>query len=100
MNSNGDTIPVETHGATAKDIIKTQYKENPNGLNTYDFLFSKGWMRCTYMLTNFYLENNAMNPNPKQISKATSLAINNNMENIIFDNQERDYTLWSNSNKL
>jgi hypothetical protein len=91
----------EGHFSSGKKILETKYNI-PLAYMTfanqvYDILFSKGWMRLTYIGSELYCHNNKMRPNQKQLKEMKNLAIENNMSNIYFDDErgESYHSIWS-----
>ena len=58
------------------------------------FLFNKGWQRITFYSKDLYANNNIKPPNQKQKKELIDLAITNNFERIIYDNENIDKVIW------
>jgi hypothetical protein len=90
----------EGHFQAAKRILNEKYGVPVNNImfagNAYGMLFDKQWLRLTYIGSDLFCHNNKISPNQKQIKELKDLGIENNMNRVLFDNEEDDYrVLWT-----
>lgn len=98
LSPTGKIIQVNqnsSHGEDARIILKKLgIYDVPDYLNS---LFELGWFRITYYGDSLYMHNSKVAPNKKQLNSMKNVAIENNMQNIKFDNEDVDRVLWTNS---
>jgi len=103
MDSSGRVITNkygEGHFQAAKRILNQKYGVPVDKImfagNAYEMLFDKQWLRLTYIGADLFCHNNKTLPNQKQMKELKDLGIENNMNRVIFDNEEDDYKiLWT-----
>ena len=66
--------------------------------NMYDTMYNAGWMRIKGVLDGpvptIYCNNNMMYPNPRQLLVLRDLAIENDIQEIVFDSNRSKKLLW------
>lgn len=87
--------PQGTFHPVTTDHIRFAQEITGNVLG-YNEFFKKGYLRITYMGKILYANNPFKIPNEKQKRNLIDLAIFNNMDEIIFDNDKDDFSLWKN----
>lgn len=102
LSPAGDIINIdpssrEDHSVVAGFIInKLNLTVNPNEFQITT-LFRHKYQRITYYGTELYCSNAIYPPTSKQMSVLKTLAIENSMTSITYDNEEDERTLWSSS---
>jgi len=84
----------ETHTEFADFLLRKEPVNIRSRL--IDRLFVKHWLRITHYGDSVYAHNNFYPPNSKQLSELKNLAIEHNMKNIIWDNEDVDKIMWDN----
>lgn len=89
LDSSGTFHPVSA------DLDHIRFAQNITGnILGYNDFFKKGYLRITYMGKILYANNPFKTPNDKQKRNLIDLAIFNDMDEIIFDNDKNDFSLW------
>ena len=90
----------EGHYQAAKRILSEKYNIPVDKImfagKAYEMLFEKQWLRLTYIGSDLFCHNNKTLPNQKQRKELKDLGIENNMNRVLFDNDEDDYKIiWT-----
>lgn len=91
MDKNANIIPVPQYES------HVSYMMHKYGKNL-DEAFSSGWFRLTYYGKTLYIHNTKMKPNQKQLKELKDSAIEEDIERIYWDNEDRDVLIWVNPN--
>jgi hypothetical protein len=99
LDPQGNFYPVQTsHYASAINII--QHLKIPLDGNAVHSLMKLGWMRITYENTLLYANNGFKPLNSNQKKQLVDLAIENNIQKVVFDNDENERVIWSNEDQM
>jgi hypothetical protein len=91
MDQNGKIHKFSnTHGDFAKAFAKNPFERE----NYMENMFQKNWLRLNYYGNSVYAHNSIKCPNEKQMRELKSLAIENNVEKIVWDSEENEKVLW------
>ena len=103
MEPNGNILTNkygEGHFHAAKRILSQKYNIPVDKImfagESYQYLYDKGWLRLTYIGSDLFCNNNKIMPNQKQRKELKDLGIENNMNRVLYDNDEDDYKIiWT-----
>lgn len=99
LSPSGQLHSVDTnHGEWAEKYLKSNTLDHSSlqSDNMINLLFKKGWFRITRYGESVYCHNPFIRPSGKPLKSLIDNAIEYNIKNIRWDNEDDDIILWMN----
>jgi len=92
MLPNGKYIPNHSGEGHYGSLRRLTNEPKPS----FEVVFKKGWQRIVSIGENLYANNSMVRPNARQISELKDLVIENNKNELLWDNDSEDRVIWRN----